>query len=340
MEVEFLSNMRYSLLASQEQWEEWQVKLRKFAEYFDRASKIPLALPSPLTAGHSSLLPSPPTSMQTSPPVLSTYSANSIPYNSNYTPQWSAPYSTAPVVSPLPSMPDLVPELALHPSARKRSYDEGSDEPPAKRVSRAISQFSIKGPLPPPTQNAPRLPVPNLSISTAPSVGYPTFASNLPPLPPLSGRAMSTVYPTTPAWTPQPQVILTPTGHAHPSSLQGISETVYGTPSRRQSPRSVQELMSMNSSPTSATFPGAMNHNSPSFFLQQRNSPYKPVRLPNTLLYPPPSTSIHHFNTSVDQMHYQPLGKRNDYRSGVVPEYMPHSHYQSWPALPQPNFHL
>jgi hypothetical protein len=72
--------------------------------------------------------------------------------------------------------------------------------------------------------------------------------------------------------------------------------------------------------------------------LQQRSSPYRPVRPPNTLLYPPPSASMHNFTTNTDQMHYQPLGKRNDYRTGIVPEYAAHPTYQNWPALPQPNF--
>jgi vacuolar-type H+-ATPase subunit C/Vma6 len=47
MEVEFLSNMRYSLLASAEQWKEWQLKLGKFGDYFERAMKAatPLHLP-------------------------------------------------------------------------------------------------------------------------------------------------------------------------------------------------------------------------------------------------------------------------------------------------------
>jgi hypothetical protein len=34
------------------------------------------------------------------------------------------------------------------------------------------------------------------------------------------------------------------------------------------------------------------------------------------------------------------LGKRNDYRPGVVPDYVSHqTPYQHWPVLPQPNFH-
>merc|ERR1711977_351288 len=98
------------------------------------------------------------------------------------------------------------------------------------------------------------------------------------------GRAMSTVYaPSTPSsWTPVP--MLTPSGH---------TTSGYSTPSRRHSPHSVQELLSYGSSPISANFPGHVpGHSSPSIFLQQRSSPYKPVRHVNTLLYPPPSRSM------------------------------------------------
>jgi hypothetical protein len=64
--------------------------------------------------------------------------------------------------------------------------------------------------------------------------------------------------------------------------------------------------------------------NSPSVYLQQRPSPYKPVRHVNTLLYPPPSAFLHeyHFsNVPPTQMHYQPLGRRNEFKTGVVPEF-------------------
>jgi hypothetical protein len=47
---------------------------------------------------------------------------------------------------------------------------------------------------------------------------------------------------------------------------------------------------------------------------------------------------MHDYAANIDQMHYQPLGKRNEYRSGVVPDYHAHS-YSQWPVLPQPNFH-
>jgi len=154
----------------------------------------------------------------------------------------------------------------------------------------------------------------------------------VPLLPPPNGRAMSAVYPSTPSsWGPQ-LPMLTPTGP--PPSNVG-----YATPSRRHSPTSVHDLLSYGSSPISGNYP---NHNpghiSPSVFLQQRSSPYKPVRHVNTLLYPPPSASMHDYAVNTDHMHYQPLGKRNDYRSGVVPDYAAHPAYH-YPVLPQPNFH-
>ncbi|KAJ4414998.1 hypothetical protein N0V85_002906 [Neurospora sp. IMI 360204] len=41
MEVEFLGNMRYSLLVTEKQWEEWLVKLARFREYLERARQVP-----------------------------------------------------------------------------------------------------------------------------------------------------------------------------------------------------------------------------------------------------------------------------------------------------------
>ncbi|TVY68907.1 Meiotically up-regulated protein, partial [Lachnellula suecica] len=338
MEVEFLSNMRYSLLASEAQWKDWQAKLGKFWIYCDQASKAPQLHISPGT-GLNPSLPSPPTSMQASPPsqtpsLVSGFSANSTP-SSHYNQQWPPHnnYATS-HSSPLHSMP----ALDSH-SSRKRSYDGDLEEPAPKRITRPSTTTYPPHNVPPYRHDAPRLPVPNLTISTSQPMsngGY-NSASSLtgPVLPPL-GRAMSSVYPTTPSWTPQLPV-LTPTGppsHHGPHHSNG-----YATPSRRQSPHSVQELLSLGSSPISANFPHNPGHISPSFFLQQRNSPYKPVRHVNTLLYPPPSGSMQGFSGNSGPMHYQPLGRRNDYRSGVVPEYASHHPYQQYPVLPQPNFH-
>ena len=335
MEVEFLSNMRYSLLASESQWKDWQAKLGQFWTYCDRASKAPILQISPRV---DPSLPSPPASMQASPPsqtpsLVSGFSSSSTS-SSHYNQQWPVNNYPISLVSPLPSMP----EHDLR-STRKRSYDGDAEEPAPKRIMRP----SPNGPAgfassaPPMRHDVPRLPVPNLKISTSQpmSTGYNSASSlNGPVLPPIGGRAMSSVYPTTPSWTPHLPV-LTPTGP--PSQHGPHSAGGYTTPSRRQSPHSVQELLSLGSSPISANFPHNPGHISPSLFLQQRNSPYKPVRHVNTLLYPPPSGSIQGFSANPSQMHYQPLGRRNDYRPGVVPEYS--YPYQQYPVLPQPNFH-
>jgi hypothetical protein len=326
MEVEFLSNMRYSLLASKEQWQEWQEKLGKFSAYCDRASKVPLSPPHALSSLQPTL-PSPPNSMQASPPtVADMYPSHSalVGYNHN----WPTANYTAPIVSPLSNMPDL----NFHPT-RKRSYDGDADEPAPKRVTRQNGGM--------PRQDAPRLPVPNLTISTSQPFmngNAPTsFSQNVLLLPPLSGRAMSTVYPSTPTWQSQ-LPMLTPTGAQNPQVPTSTSG--YVTPSRRHSPHSGHDLLSLSSSPISANFPGHNpGHISPSFYLQQRASPYKPVRHVNALLYPPPSASMHDYSMNVGQMHYLPLGKRHDMRSGVVPDYTVHTSYQQWPPLPQPNFH-
>lgn len=326
MEVEFLSNMRYSLLASKEQWQEWQEKLGKFSAYCDRASKAPRS-PSPRAiSGLQPTLPSPPHSMQASPPSV----ANMCPSTSvGYNQIWPATNYSTPIVSPLSN----VPEFGLH-HTRKRSYDSDVDEPAPKRVARQLG-------MPPLRQDIPRLPVPNLTISTTqPFIngsGPTSFSQNVPLLPPLNGRAMSTVYPSTPTW-PSQLPTLTPTG----GSAQQVPAVTNGyvTPSRRQSPHSVHDLLTLASSPISANFPGHNpGHISPSFYLQQRASPYKPVRHVNALLYPPPSASMHDYSMNVGQMHYLPLGKRHDMRSGVVPDYTFHTPYQHWPVLPQPNFH-
>ncbi|KAG9237743.1 hypothetical protein BJ875DRAFT_125786 [Amylocarpus encephaloides] len=346
MEVEFLSNMRYSLLASKEQWQEWQGRLGKFWLYCDEASRAPLPQISPLST-------LPPTSLQAaSPPSLTSgYPASQNGGNHHYSQPWSHNYA-APGPSPGPTMP----EQDLRASSRKRSYDGKSEESAAKRVTRPTATTTtitttttttagaaFNPNIPAMRPDLPRLPVPHLTISTSqppPSSYNPhsAMSQNVPVLPPLNQRAMSSVYPTTPSWAPS-LPILTPT---RPSSHHGPPDSGgYSTPSRRTSPHSVHELLSLGSSPISGKFPGGTpGHISPSVFYQSRNSPYKPVRHVNTLLYPPPSASMQGYSANVNQMHYQPLGRRNDYRSGVVPEYTSHAPYQqNYPILPQPNFH-
>jgi len=121
-----------------------------------------------------------------------------------------------------------MPDLNFH-HTRKRSYDDEADEPAPKRVTRQNGAVPLR-------QDAPRLPVPNLTISTTQTYmngSTPTsFSQNVLLLPPLNGRAMSTVYPSTPTWQSQLPMV-TSTGTQNP---QGPTSTSgYVTPSRRHS---------------------------------------------------------------------------------------------------------
>ncbi|KAI1105665.1 hypothetical protein F4804DRAFT_341005 [Jackrogersella minutella] len=334
MEVEFLSNMRYGLLTSKEEWEEWLQKLACFHEYCERAVSdercrnvpppLPMCVPSPNHGRFTSPLPSPtsilPSTGQGTPLSLAAaYSPNS----AIQTHGWSG-YHHTPSVSPLASKPSLG-----HPMVRKRSLEAGDVvEPAPKRASRH-----------PPITRAPpnrpthigaesvRLPVPHLTLDTSQVATPPTYPppSNYPTqpvvsLPPLGTgmRAMSTVYPTaTTSWAPQGPIVAT----CGPQTPSYVIPPNYGTPTKRQSPTS---LTPFGSSPLAEAY-GTHTpiSNSPLVYLQQRASPYKPVRRVNHLLNPPPSMPLSQYHLGSNQMHYQPLGRRKDLRSGIVPEFLP-----------------
>ncbi|KAK4186660.1 hypothetical protein QBC35DRAFT_386687 [Podospora australis] len=405
MEVEFLSNMRYTLLVSAKQWSAWLDKLSAFWEYVELAqrspspSPSPLLIPSPTHRGFASPLPSPTGNVQLTPGMHSGPAA--VAWPSNYPPNHD--------ISPLALRHDA------HFLARKRSFPEDDPtEPPAKRIGSVQQQLAAQQaqprprlpsqqhsttasqaqvvqqrvpnpaqqtqqPRPPPGlgPDQSRLAVPNLTLNTgghvypphvttqpySQSVYAPPQASplSLPPLVP-GVRAMSTVYPTTTGYAPQQTATVT-AGPNMPSVSQAVTTPTtsfppmtYGTPTKRLSPQHPFASSSgyAGSSPAGDPFGhhgGSASglhtpiSHSPSVYLQQRNSPYKPVRQVNTLLIPPPSAFLHqyHFPNAVtpNQMHYQPLGRRNEYRTGIVPEYTVGGHQgnQAPPSgyLPHPN---
>ncbi|KXX81390.1 Meiotically up-regulated gene 80 protein [Madurella mycetomatis] len=390
MEVEFLSNMRYSLLVTEAEWDQWLDKLKGFWRYLELAQRAvssspsPLLIPSPTARTFTSPLPSPTGSLNNRP------SPNLAPLpNGNGAQNWPASYGGNNAVSPLALKPE--PQMLF----RKRSSPDQADsaEPPAKRVNRvpveqakpsvhvppqalrqhpsAIShaqsvpqQLAIfpsvpqrSAPVPPPDQA--RLPVPSLTLNTVQTAATaaatvpvtqsqpygssayaPPQASplSLPPLVP-GVRAMSTVFPastyTPPQSTPVTCGTVTPTTSFPPVG--------YGTPTKRLSPQNAfsSGVSYAGSSPLVDPFGHHMAtpmgntgsasglhtpiSHSPSVYLQQRNSPYRPVRHVSTLLYPPPSAFLeqYHLPNPVlpNQMHYQPLGKRNEYRTGILPEF-------------------
>lgn len=337
MEVEFLSNMRYTLFASEAEWNEWHITLGKFSDYYDKASRIQsgprnLSMPTPSFNANPNL-PSPPVSQRTSPPFLT----NPSPINSGF----PHPLSMAPYLAPtIPSPITPMPEVDLKPWARKRSLDDHSSEPPSKRLSMAPSAAPSTTLTPSTLNNAtppvPRLPMPNLSISTGShqnGCGSSPGQLSIP-----SGRAIS-VYPSSNRVPQngmqlpsiQSSAYMNPAGSARGASAMSEYQN-------RQSPYATG---SATPSPTSFTFPQHQhtpNGLSPSGFPIPRNSPYKPIRGVNTLLVPPPSASMHQpQNLSYDQMHYQPLGKPiSERKTGVLP-YMP---FDTWSQSHQMQHYL
>ena len=336
MEVEFLSNMRYTLFASEEEWKEWHLKLGKFSDYYDKASRTQiglrnLALPAP-QFNNPRDLPSPPASTNASPPFLNHHSPKptTLPH----------PLSMPPYLPPrIPS-----PDNNLKHWARKRSLEDNVPEPPPKRLNSSATSTASSTTLTPSTISntppMPRLPMPNLSISQGHSQSV--YNSSSTQLPTPAGRAMSSVF-SGPNSRPQKAMQLPslqpPNQQSHPGNLKSV------TPADYQGVQHPYTTAASTPSPTSYHFPQHTPTNvSPSGWSVPRNSPYKPIRGVNTLLVPPPSASIqnHPQNVSYGQMHYQPLGKPvSERRTGVLPYFpfntwsQPHhmEHY-----LPQPNF--
>lgn len=367
MEVEFLSNMRYNLVATKDQWEEWLDKLACFHEYYERALRLPASpihVPSPTNKTYHSPIPSPTGTMHPIANLPVTPTITTISPISTHSQNWNA--YQANTISPLAMKPTI-----QFPITRKRSPEGDALEHPAKRLAPHRGPPVAAVPMVTARPNngtieTSRLPVPHLTLITEqpqpvqaafangngysqpvqPMVAAPQGHVSLPPLQP-GVRAMATVYQPSPATLVQQPtlpvttgVTMAPTGYATHAPVN------FGTPNKHHSPGNLGHF---NSSPLTEHFtqvsavPTPMVHtpisNSPSVYLQQRPSPYKPVRHVNTLLYPPPSASLDQYHLSVPvppaQMHYQPLGRRNDLRTGIVPEFLVYNRGQHQQLPPQ-----
>lgn len=325
MEVEFLSNMKYNLFTSAEEWDEWQSQLGRFASFFEQASRVPSSQSSFGALGIT--LPSPPTSNHASP----SYSG----------PQNLAQYSH-PSVNPLhshgatsnPSSLGPVPDLRSQVS-RKRSLDH-SAEPPAKRLATSSTNYGQSFPLGAsaavPSYNRsqflPRVPLPTLATpQTQPQHKTHTgslqsqqqqFAPQLPPLN-YTQRSFGPSQPPTSSWAPT-SAMTAAVNHYSQTPLNVTPMPQSMPQSRQQSPYSG----SAGVSPINGVLPsGGQIHSSqlsPSYYLEQRNSPYRPIRGVSTLLVPPPSGATQHQQAvGREQMHYQPLGRPQERQTGQLP---------------------
>lgn len=315
MEVEFLSNMRYSLFVSDKEWTGWHTTLGRFWAFWDKAQRVPMEVGCRISVPITPTLPVVPPSLPSPPPSNS----SSPPFY-----QLGVP-SLMPAHSPVTPMP----QPDFQSPSRKRPYEPVVGmQPPSKRVTRSMApmltnsgaQYPLLTPLSTPTNN---MNVPRLSIDIFPSSSIsqhqpaPAVLSNQLPLP--GTRAMASVYS-----HPTPQI--------SPVSTGPINHNMnYNSQSRNTSPYS-QHNSIHHSAASSPTTPGFSQH-SPNWILGNRNSPYRPVRGVNTLLVPPPSTSAQPPVLAYDQMHYQPLGKsRTEYKTGVVPYLQTEVWPQVWPV--------
>lgn len=324
MEVEFLSNIRYDLFSSEDDWAKWHNKLSLFSDFFNQASMLPLESPATL---------------QSSPHRLQSPSAKLPSPGKEFLPQpqqdWYMPLNGPPHY-PLPSQSSAGEPVMG--GVRKRSRDEPEDLHPLKRVAMSSANHAPSMSIPATTMNAmPTLP-PVLTPTSAPvaplnnisrlphphqpphlQTSYstsqtlpPTMTSHLPAImPPMYHRSQN--------WQQMPPLSVPPmqSGIYNPTNLPELGrhhQGSYGVSSAAVSP-----AVSAYSTHTPQT------HLSPSFFLANRNSPYRPVRSVNTLLIPPPSSSLQQQRSvPFDHMHYQPLGKGSTSRkTGLLPYLQP-----------------
>lgn len=314
MEVEFLSNMRYELYASLAEWEEWKSKLGRFGSFYDKASRVNQSSgnspTTPVTQALPIKLPSPPSGHT---PISGSYA--NLP-----NPMHTLPH--------LPRSPVRQPPGVDYSMARKRSLDISSDLPPAKRIHSSLSASTHVSPtvMTPNSMFTPgsantatsydSVRVPQLPLPTLPNPAN-RNGSQLAPLPLPGPRAMSAVYPNTTGHS-QPVTQITagpPNMPLMPNPGMGVMASGSLVPSRAGSAHTSPTNLYGSGTPTR---PGL----SPSYFLMNRSSPYRPVRHVNTLLYPPPSGAMQHPIKNIDyqQIHYQSLSKSDSQlRSGPMP---------------------
>ncbi|KAJ5978631.1 hypothetical protein N7501_001973 [Penicillium viridicatum] len=327
MEVEFLSNIRYDLFSSETEWSQWHTKLGLFGDYFNQASMLPVE--------SAAMLHVSPPRVKSLSPLSKLPSPSTDAFRPQSQPNWYMPPNGLPYSLP-PQHIGYVGETAVG-GSRKRSRDESDELHPTKRLALTSATSAPSMTAPVTAMNAvPTLP-PVLTPTSAPVA--PMNVSRLPPPHhppslPTSYPAPQTLPPTAPSHLPaiMPPIYNRPANWQQmpPLSVPPMPSSMYTTPSLPELGRHHQSPFGVSSatvSPAGSAYSvhTPQTHLSPSFFLANRNSPYRPVRSVNTLLIPPPSSSLQQQrNVPFDHMHYQPLGKGNTSRkTGLLPYIQP-----------------
>lgn len=207
MEVEFLSNIRYDLFSSEDEWSRWHTKLGLFGDYFNQASMLPVESAAMLRVS--------PPRVQSLSPSSKLPSPSTDAFRSQSQPNWYMPPNGLPYSLP----PQHIGGETAMGGSRKRSRDDSDELHPTKRLalSSATSAPSMTAPVTA-MNTVPTLP-PVLTPTSAPVA--PMNVSRLPP--PHHPPSLPTSY-------PAPQT-LPPTA---PSHLPAIMPPIYNRPANWQ----------------------------------------------------------------------------------------------------------
>ena len=348
MEVEFLSQMRYNLFVSPEQWEDWKLTVSRMYTYH-RDVLRQRAIPRKVF--HPSIPPSPPVStIPTSPSFTeqpNSYMPGS-PFRMHFAPYTQQDRMSSPhrVLPPMDDSPSAA-SAAIHArvTSRKRSREENSlsvglQPPPSKRYQPqyppSTGALGIQMPpqhAPPPSQ---RLHYPTDNLQHPLQQSYPpqsssTKQSRVGLSLSLADQSHSPISYHHPQPT-SPYAVSPLSPYSTNSNFNSLSP--YAVPSQHHQRQTPQPLEAV---PVGY----ASGFSSPYKYLQNRFSPYAPVRPARTLpsQFVPPRMQWSILPSSTEELYYQPLGSHGHgaWRRGVpaYPEFNP----GYYPPPPPPSSH-
>jgi len=357
MEVEFLSQMRYNLFVSPQQWEEWKTFLSRLFIYQREGLRQRNASRKVF---QSSIPPSPPVSTAATSPSFTELPQYmplpGSPYRLQYphlppnAERTVSPHHTLPLLDDSPSSASVAIQARV---SRKRSREENSIssglQPPAKRSQQQYNPAPLGIQMPLPQQ--PRMHYPTDPVHHQIPSQYPpqqqqsvsqTRAS-------LTLTLPETPQHQSPSYAVSQQFSLQPTSPLFPTSPYAASPlSPYSTASNYTSlsPYAGIPHRQMQSTPQPLDASQGSGYvsgfSSPYRYMQNRFSPFAPVRpvrtLPSQLV--PPRMQWNMVQPP-EELWYQPLGLHghSGLRRGVpaYTEYNPGYQYQPPPPPPQQN---
>jgi hypothetical protein len=321
MEVEFLSQMRYNLFVSPQEWEEWKGTLSRMYSYHRDALRQ-RSFPKKMYSG---IPPSPPVSSAATSPSFSEppqyMSMSGSPFRMQFpsapmSDRMSSPHRALPPMDDSPSSASA----AIHARvSRKRSREENSlpsgSQPSAKRYQPQYQAgpLGIQIPLPQPQQQS-RMHYPTEAMQHH-LQQYPqqTISQNRASLSltlPDSNQIPSQSYihqyplPASPSFPTSPYAASPLSPYSTASNYTSLSP--YASIPHRQMQSTPQPMESQQATPSGY----ASGFSSPYKYLENRYSPYAPVRAVRTLpsQFVPPRMQWSTLPPSTEELWYQPLG--------------------------------